>query len=219
MHKYKLTLLVITALVASAASAQTINVTPTGVDIGAPNATTAGSLFQQVGPDTLFWTQDGVNVPDLRMTIKANGNVGIGTNTPTQKLEVAGNTVTTGSATVGSLVVGTSAILSVGKFESAEQTVPTTGNTVTIAHGLGGMPVFVTVVLRCKTAEFGWAVGDEIMLNSVTMDSVNLGITTGVNDTSIKLTVTGNIYLHKFDTAAKFAPTSANWKLVFRAWR
>ena len=63
---------------------------------------TDGSLE---GKGTLsFWTSNtgGVDgVPEERMTIRASGNVGIGTSTPTSKLHVVGDTRITGNLLMG----------------------------------------------------------------------------------------------------------------------
>lgn len=153
------------------------------------------------------------------LAFSPTGNVGIGLNNPSQKLHVVGNSVTTGSATVGSLVVGTSPIFSVGSFESAEQAIPGDNGTITIPHGLGGVPSFTTLSLRCKVAEHGWAVGDEIQLSSIDIISNNHGVTTAVNATNFKLVQYGYLYVHTFGTHAIINITYANWRLVFRAWR
>jgi hypothetical protein len=197
---------------------QEINVTATGVEVGAAGSSATGSLIQQSGQTTSFVTKDGVNPPEVRMVINPDGKVGIGTTTPSEKFTVAGNSVTTGSATVGSLVVGTSTILSEGYFESAEQSIDTNIMRI-VPHGLGGVPRFATVSLRCKVSQYGWAVGDEIMLSSIHMRSDNYGITTAVNTTEIKMRHHGPIWIHKADESGLGALNWANWRLVFRAWR
>ncbi|MEZ0217859.1 MAG: hypothetical protein ACAH89_12045 [Rariglobus sp.] len=153
------------------------------------------------------------------MVIKPDGKVGIGTTTPSEKLAVAGNSVTTGSATVGSLVVGTSPILSVGKFEKTEPLIAGSGNAIAVAHGLGGVPTFSTVSLRCISAEFGWSVGDEIMINSIHMRSDNHGFTLAANATHLKIRYTNSIWIHNYDALGSNPITMTKWILVFRAWR
>lgn len=83
--------LAVFVLTAAAGFSQAINVTPTGVDIGAAGSTTAGSLMQQSGQTTTFWSKDGVNAPSLLVKIQGDGKVGVGTSTPQEKLDVAGN--------------------------------------------------------------------------------------------------------------------------------
>lgn len=175
-------------------------------------------LIQQSGQTTSFVTKDGVNPPEVRMVIKPDGKVGIGTTTPSEKFTVTGNSVTTGSATVGTLVVGTSTILSQGYFESTEQSVAD-NTTLTVEHGLGGIPCFATISLRCKVAQLGWVAGDEILLSSIHMRSDNYGITSAVNATQIKARRHGPIWIHKADTSGLGALDWSCWRLVFRAWR
>ncbi|MFA6960545.1 MAG: hypothetical protein WC205_07340 [Opitutaceae bacterium] len=213
MKKQTLLLLAGLAFAASSVLAQTINVTTAGVDIGAPNSTTAGTLFQQSGQDSLFWTQDGINAPDLRLIIKGSGNVGVGTSAPSQKLDVAG------TAKVGALMVGTSTILSVGYFESSEQAIPGANQSLEVPHGLGGIPKFVTVSLRCVTADAGWEVGDEVMLNSVHMRTSNYGTTCAVNATKFKFRFYGYFNIHAYNSGSLVDITDGKWRLVFRAWR
>lgn len=212
-------LLAVLALTASAGFSQAINVTSTGVDIGATTSTTAGALLQQSGQTTTFWAKDGVNAPSLLVKIQGDGNVGIGASAPSEKLVVNGNTTISGSAAVGSLVVGSSPILSVGSFESSPQTIPGSGNLLTVAHGLGGIPKFVTVSLRCITTEYGWAVNDEILLSSIHMRSDNNGFTTGINATNFKIKQNGGVYVHRLDTNATGSIDAAKWRLILRAWR
>ena len=204
----------------SAGFAQAINVTPAGVDMGATTSTTAGALLQQSGQTTTFWSKDGVNTPLLLVKIQGDGKVGIGTGTPSERLSVSGNAVISGNATVGALVVGSTPIFTVGSFESAEQAAPATNTSLTIPHGLGGIPRSVTVSLRCKIAEEGWAVGDEILLNCVDIQpSGYYGATTGANAVNIKYVQKGTLAIHSFTDSGWNYITAANWRLVFRAWR
>lgn len=67
---------------------QEINVTTAGVELGAVSSTASGALIQQSGQDTSFVVKDGVNAPAVRMIIKGDGKVGIGTTTPGSPLVV-----------------------------------------------------------------------------------------------------------------------------------
>ena len=49
-------------------------------------------------------------VPTTKMIIRQDGNVGIGTATPSQKLHVVGNTIITGSTEIGDSLQGTAAL-------------------------------------------------------------------------------------------------------------
>ena len=49
-------------------------------------------------------------------------------------------------------------------FESAETSIPAAGTPVTFSHGLSSIPKIAHIVLRCKSAEFNYSVGDEIVI-------------------------------------------------------
>jgi len=49
-------------------------------------------------------------------------------------------------------------------FRSSDQSI-SSGGLKTMAHGLGGMPSYWCLKLKCTTAEFGFSVGDEIIVS------------------------------------------------------
>jgi hypothetical protein len=105
-------------------------------------------------------------------------------------------------------------------FESAEQTVQA-ALIYSAPHGLGAIPKIIQVLLRCKTAEQGYAVGDEALVAYVGTAGSNT-IHAWASATSIGL-ITGTNALPSFalnnrSTAAAFLPTPANWRFVVRAW-
>ena len=113
------------------------------------------------------------------------------------------------------------AILSV--FTSTEQTI-TTASLLTIPHGLGVYPEFLRTYAVCKTAEFGYAVGDRLeVLHGLTQ-------AVGSSETNISLRAdTENIYLIygnstnpitaiRADTANGAALTKAKWRIVVKAF-
>jgi hypothetical protein len=109
-------------------------------------------------------------------------------------------------------------------FESAEQTI-TVGGTLTVAHGLGEKPRFVSGHLICKTAEYGYAIGEtiEVSLNTPIFNTVN----TNTNNCSLRDDATN--LLVKFGAGSTFRIvdvtngvgrdiTVANWKFILKAW-
>lgn len=207
-------------LCATTALGQAIDVTPSGVSLGATASGANGAVLRQEGSEVTLWTKSGLTPPELRVVVTPGGDVGIGTPAPAAKLEVAGDSLTTGTATVGALVVGTSPIFTEGYFESAPQPIPGPGNIASVAHGMSGTPRFITVTLLCVTNEYGWAPGDQIILNSIHMISNNSGMTTGFNDSVIRSRQHGSIAVHRMDsTGANAYINAVNWRLVFRAWR
>ena len=99
-------------------------------------------------------------------------------------------------------------------FESAEITLVSDGD-FSVAHSLGAVPNLVIAVLVCKTANLGYAVGDELVLagNSGT----NTGITWAANGTNIVGSFGSQIPVNAIG-ATSGNITYANWKLVLRAW-
>lgn len=102
------------------------------------------------------------------------------------------------------------------EYISAEQTI-TSGTVTTLAHGLGVMPKQVQVTAICKTAEAGYAVGDEIpMHNDATTNSYNYGV--GRNVTNIRC-ICGSAGIAAINASGVLTPiTNANWRLIVRAW-
>jgi len=102
-------------------------------------------------------------------------------------------------------------------FVSAEQAVSLSGATVTVAHGLGFTPTRVRWVMRCKTAELGFSIGDEVEVPSAG-DSTNFGLhqSGGANATNVFLIVraANSLQLLRYDSQTYATPTAANWKFV-----
>lgn len=99
-------------------------------------------------------------------------------------------------------------------FESSEITLVSDGD-FSVAHSLGAVPNLVIAVLVCKTANLGYAVGDELVLagNSGT----NTGVTWAANGTNIVGSIGSQIPVNAIGKTSGNI-TYANWKLVLRAW-
>ena len=106
-------------------------------------------------------------------------------------------------------------------YESSELAIPTGSPfTATATHGLGGIPFNFTTVFRCKTAEYGYAVGDEI---AITTDDAP-GFTsynTWMNSTTLGFSSAGGVVyrMPSRDGTSFVTLTAANWRIVFRAQR
>jgi len=123
----------------------------------------------------------------------------------------------------GNLTVNGRLILS--KFyESPEQTI-TSGGILTLAHNFGIEPMFIQVVLICKTAENGYSVGDKLFINPnlsrtstyaqgvvIVPDATNLNIRFGSGYAGTVFTS-----LNK-STGAVANLNSTHWNVIFRAW-
>ena len=117
-------------------------------------------------------------------------------------------------------LTGTAAGLTAGNvapsFESSETTIGAAGTTTIVAHGLGTVPRLIYVALRCKTAELGYSIGDEVAWlgsttnQSVYADATNIGIVTNSAD---------NFFIQNRSTFASSGITLGNWKYVVRAYK
>jgi hypothetical protein len=106
------------------------------------------------------------------------------------------------------------------RFESAEQTTPTaTGTFVSVAHGGTRVPDMFSMVLRCKIAEHGYAVGDEIVLANALMTESTRTYQLYANATNIVFEYfTGSPSMIIVNTSGGIVGvTAANWRVVLRA--
>lgn len=106
-------------------------------------------------------------------------------------------------------------------FESSEITL-NTGAQGTVSHGLGAMPKRIDLVIRCKIAEFGFAVGDEYSMVPNHDTGGDHGIAAYRNATTIGYIFSNNaiqIYQNTGITTGQSTNlTPGSWKLVLRAW-
>lgn len=102
-------------------------------------------------------------------------------------------------------------------FESSEITMPTLGVETLVEHGLGAVPKDWRIIFRCKVAEHGYAVGDELDLTPIIWNTV--GVVIGwANSTYVGVVVGTNYPFISRTTLAGAAITLSNWRLVVRAW-
>lgn len=102
------------------------------------------------------------------------------------------------------------------EYTSPEQVI-TPGGTITLTHGLGTMPKLVQFSIICKVAEAGYSVGDEVNAEKeATTLSYNYSV--GRNDTSLRCAC-GSSGLAAVNASGSVSTlTSANWRLIVRAW-
>ena len=105
-------------------------------------------------------------------------------------------------------------------FTSSETAIPATNTTASWTHGLGQAPDLIQLILRCKTAEYGYSVGDEIRFTSEY--TYNIGIYTfWANTTNIGFrhyTAAGTVFSITDRLIANQIrnPTPANWRIVVK---
>lgn len=104
------------------------------------------------------------------------------------------------------------------QFESSNQTM-TANSTITVAHGLGGTPKLWQVVMQCISTEFGFAVGDEVVLAA--MDNGTDSLAVWANSTSIAVALDNSLTINQTGGGIGTRGTInyTKWQLIFRAWR
>lgn len=103
-------------------------------------------------------------------------------------------------------------------FESSEQTVPSVAGAVSVAHSLGAVPKLFSASLRCKTAEGGYSVGDEVDLELTYGNSSSRGGHAFANSTNVGASMVGSTMILNKTTGSGLYITEANWRLVLRAF-
>lgn len=100
-------------------------------------------------------------------------------------------------------------------FTSSEQTI-TLGTTTAVNHGLGRLPDGHQVVIRCTTANLGYAVGEEVMLSDSYGD---YGQMSYANATQVGIhPAAAGIHIISKTTDAGALITTSSWRWVLRAW-
>lgn len=108
----------------------------------------------------------------------------------------------------------------ISRFESAEQTCPTTsGVGVTVSHGGSRRPDVMWVVLRCVTADNGYAVGDEVQVhntNAISNNSFTLWASTSQVGFQWRSDTNAAPAVANKSTGTSTTLTSGNWRVVFK---
>jgi hypothetical protein len=188
-------------------SGDVLNITPAG---NSPNSFIA------------FRTSDSSMVTE-KARIDNNGNLLVGKTSGSYKLDVNGEVNATGFKVNGSP-------LSTGPFsaeyESPEQVITAAG-ALTLPHGLGVLPKLLVAEIVCKTAEYGWTVGQRIPVplggEYISGNNASLNATAGIDGTDIQIQYGtgvggGKVFLiHDASGVVQYA-TNANWRFVVRAF-
>lgn len=108
------------------------------------------------------------------------------------------------------------------KYLSGELTLGN-GTLVTVTHGLPSRPTNFFTILRCKVADDGYAVGDELQVSGPYVGSAGTAKSFNVytdNTTQIKCRFTNGanaFFIGNQDTGAIVTINNANWKLLIGA--
>lgn len=95
------------------------------------------------------------------------------------------------------------------------------GGTLTIPHGLGGVPFGYQPYLHCVINDTGWSAGDELKYESNSNTSSNQGWQLSADASNIYVLFGSNssIDVLTYGTGSSATITNANWAIVVRAWR
>ena len=92
------------------------------------------------------------------------------------------------------------------------------GSAVTsTAHGMGVIPLLFSAIARCKTADGGYSVNDEVEMPAMGANGIPT-MSLSADATNLTFTYSGVQTMARKDTGAGFTPTAASWKIVFRAY-
>ena len=96
-------------------------------------------------------------------------------------------------------------------------------NSAAYAHNLGGTPSLVQLSIKCKTANYGYEIGDEITITSDTNSAENQSITLWKNSSAVGISSVGNgitiVNRLEDEAGGEIVDIDAsNWVFVIRAW-
>lgn len=105
-------------------------------------------------------------------------------------------------------------------YESPEQAI-SASSVGAVTHGFNpAIPRLFTAVLRCKTADRSYSVGDEVLIGSLTAGATaDPGLNLFVDDTNIGWRIGSKIQLFDVSTPSLANITMGSWRLVIRAWK
>jgi len=194
-----------------------------GYEVGVLNIGSGVVTVTPAGSDTINGLSASITVP-IKSTVVFRTNVALtGYNVVAQSNRMdAGNI---DGAVIGATTpaAGTFTTLSASSgltpnFTSSETAITAAGATATVAHGLGAVPRSISVVVRNKTTELGYSVGDEVQCPGGTTlgfyiyaDATNVGLMLGAT--------AGIAVPNRSSGNAITAITAGNWKYVVRAWK
>lgn len=127
----------------------------------------------------------------------------------------------TKKTTVANLLSYATSPFSAG-FTSTAQTINTSGaQDISVAHGLGSIPLVVQAVLRCSTGEFGYAANDEIQINHLGANGLSnfINVYSDATDVHVLIQNCATLFANDATTPGTGRTlTPANWRIVVRAY-
>jgi len=107
-------------------------------------------------------------------------------------------------------------------YTSPDQTITSAG-TLTLAHGMGVVPKFITAQLICQTGEFGFTAGDVVGIyltsSGVGSSSQGAAIVSDTTNLNVRFSSNGSVYsVEDFTNGNNANLTNGNWKVRFQAF-
>ena len=162
------------------------------------------------------------NYTSVRLHVRSDGKVGIGTATPTEKLDVSGTVKATAFVGDGSALTGISTGIGFSQYYTTGLQTFAHNNLYERAHGLGGSPTLVIFELVCVGANGGYAIGDKIPFTNFIADNSGTR-SAGYNDTYVFYKIGdngfGSLIANKTGTGFIHIPDPAQWRINVHAWR
>jgi hypothetical protein len=106
-------------------------------------------------------------------------------------------------------------------YVSSEQTITSAG-LLTLAHGFGAKPSLIASFLRCKVADAGYSVGDEIEIPTTYWDGATRVSTFYTDGTNIYCRYATNASVFAIGNKASGAAVgivNTSWRMIVRAWK
>jgi hypothetical protein len=105
-------------------------------------------------------------------------------------------------------------------YRSGRQTI-TSGDSVTLTHGLGGMPDIIQYRLECRTDDSPFVVDDFIDVHMNQSDTTGRFNRAKINDTNIVIRFADNpeCFVSNNGSGADINLTNSRWRLHVNAWR
>lgn len=102
-------------------------------------------------------------------------------------------------------------------YESSQQTMTAAG-LLTLAHGMGMKPKFISMAAVCQVAEHGYSVGDEIFIHAFTDTAAqSVGVTVRFDTTNLYIRFGASGFFIFNASGGSVLMTLANWRLIARA--
>lgn len=108
-------------------------------------------------------------------------------------------------------------------YDSGNQTITAAGS-LTLAHSLGAKPKLVQCILKCTTAEDGYSIGDEVIINAGIVgddETVSRGVSVVPDATNLNIrfgSATNTFMVLNKSSGGRESITNSNWAIIFKAW-